>query len=127
MANVINWFEIPAKDFDRACNFYEKVLGGTVQKIEPSDEIPYQMAFLPGYDQNSGEVGGAVVTGEGYEPSTTGSVIYLNGGDDLAVPLGRVENAGGKVIVPKTAIGENGFFAQFTDSEGNRVAFHSMG
>ena len=37
MANVINWFEIPAKDFDRACSFYEKVLDGTVQKIPASE------------------------------------------------------------------------------------------
>ncbi len=127
MANVINWFEIPAKDFNRACSFYEKVLDGSVQKIPASDEMPIDMGFLPGYDQTSGDVGGAVVTGEGYEPSATGSIIYLNGGDDLAVPLNRVESAGGKVLVPKTSIGENGFFAQFMDSEGNRVALHSMG
>jgi len=33
---------------------------------------------------------------------------------------------GGKVIMPKMDIQENGFIAQFTDTEGNRVAFHSM-
>jgi len=126
MANVINWFEIPAKDFNRACSFYEELLGGSVHKIEASPEMPLKMGFLPGYDQNSGEVGGAVVAGEGYEPSATGSVVYLNGGDDLSGTLGKVESAGGKVVLPKTAIGENGFIAQFMDSEGNRVALHSM-
>ena len=51
---------------------------------------------------------------------------YLNGGDDLDVPLSRVEAAGGQVILPKTSIGPNGFMARFIDTEGNRVAFHSM-
>jgi len=49
-------------------------------------------------------------------------------GNDLSVPLGRVESAGGKVILPKTGIGENrGFIALFIDTEGNKVGFHSVG
>lgn len=123
MSNVINWFEIPAKDFDRACKFYEKVLNGTVQLMETPDDS--KMGFLPGAVQ--GEVSGAVVWADGYNPSQDGSVVYLNGGEDLSVPLKRVEEAGGKVLIPKTSIGENGYFAQFLDCEGNRVAFHSMG
>ena len=124
MANVINWFEIPAKNFSRACKFYEEVLNGTVQVMD-AGEMPIQMGFLPGFEPGNG-VGGAVVHGEGYEPTTTGSLVYLNGGDDLSAPLGRVEQAGGQVVMPKTAIGENGFMAQFIDCEGNRVALHSM-
>lgn len=122
MSNVINWFEIPAKDFDRACKFYGNVLDGEVQKFETGN--PTQMGFLPG--TGPGVVGGAIVAGDGNNPSDKGSVVYLNGGDDLSVPLARVEAAGGKVVMPKTNIGENGFIAQFMDTEGNRVAFHSM-
>lgn len=124
MANVINWFEIPAKNFSRACKFYEQVLNGTVQ-VMPAGEMPLQMGFLPGYEPGNG-VGGAVVAGEGYEPSSAGSVVYLNGGEDLSGPLSRVEAAGGQVVVPKTSIGENGYIAHFIDCEGNRVALHSM-
>jgi predicted enzyme related to lactoylglutathione lyase len=40
--------------------------------------------------------------------------------------LSRIEKAGGLGVIPKTAIGENGYVAIFPDSEGNRVAFHSM-
>ena len=82
------------------------------------------MGFLPGFE--TGEVGGAIVEGEGYEPAASGSIVYLNGGDDLATPLSRVESAGGKVVVDKMDIGENGYIAQFMDTEGNRVALHSM-
>ena len=88
------------------------------------DEL--RLGFLPNWNQQEGGVGGAVVSGEGYEPSDKGSIVYLNGGEDLAGPLEKVEAAGGKVVIPKTSIGENGFFAHFIDTEGNRVAFHSM-
>jgi uncharacterized protein len=121
MANVINWFEIPAKNFDRACDFYSKVLEGDIHKI---DSPMGQMGFLPGFAPS--EVGGAIVKAEGYEPSGKGSVVYLNGGADLSAPLERVEKAGGKIVMPKTSIGENGFMAHFIDTEGNRVALHSM-
>lgn len=124
MANVISWFEIPAKNFNRACKFYGEVLDGTVQVMDVGD-MPIQMGFLPGFEPGNG-VGGAVVSGEGYEPTSAGALVYLNGGDDLSVPLSRVEAAGGKVVLPKTSIGENGFMAYFIDTEGNRVAFHSM-
>jgi predicted enzyme related to lactoylglutathione lyase len=33
MANAINWFEIPAKNFDRAKSFYETVLGIKIQLV----------------------------------------------------------------------------------------------
>ena len=122
MANVINWFEIPAKNFERACAFYAQVLGGEIHPIDGPTGT--RMGFLPGTVQDS--VGGAVVAGQGYEPSAKGSVVYLNGGEDLGVPLARVEAAGGKVILPKTPIGQNGFMAHFQDTEGNRVALHSM-
>ena len=120
MANVINWFEIPAADYDRASTFYSKVLKGDVQHMEMMN---IKMAFLPMEGEG---VGGAVVSGEGYKPSADGPVLYLNGGDDLSVPLSRVEEAGGQVVLPKTKISDEiGYFAFFIDSEGNRIAFHS--
>ncbi len=124
MSNVINWFEIPASNFERACEFYNNVLGGTIQVMDTGDN-PMQMGFFPGHS-GEGEVGGAVVSGEGYKPSAEGAVVYLNAGNDLTEPLSRIEDAGGKVLSPKTAIGENGFIAHFMDTEGNRVALHSM-
>lgn len=120
MANAINWFEIPAANLERAMTFYGKVLDGAIHK----DTIGgFQMGFLPMEGEG---VGGALVAGEGYEPSANGSVVYLNGGEDLSTPLARVEAAGGTVVVPKTKISDEiGFFAMFMDSEGNKIAFHS--
>jgi predicted enzyme related to lactoylglutathione lyase len=121
MKNAINWFEIPVKDFARAKKFYEALFGAPVVEM-PSPDFKYGM--LPS-DMQEG-VGGGLVQGEGYEPSDKGTMVYLNGGEDLAVPLSKVEKAGGKILLPKTAIGENGFMAHFLDTEGNKVALHSM-
>ncbi len=64
----------------------------------------------------------------GQRPGPMGTIIYLNGGDDLSVPLARVAPAGGAVIVPKTTISpEIGCFAVFRDSEGNHVGLFSRG
>jgi len=56
----------------------------------------------------------------------TGALIYLNVGDDLSVSLSKVEAAGGKILLPKTSIGPNGFMTHIADTEGNKIALHSM-
>jgi predicted enzyme related to lactoylglutathione lyase len=122
MKNAINWFEIPVKDFDKAKKFYETVLGADLPVMEA---MGMKSAFFPAALETGG-IGGCIIQGEGYEPSSKGSLVYLNGGDDLGVPLGKVEAAGGKILLPKTAIGPNGFMAHFTDIEGNKVGLHSM-
>ncbi|MGQ3054298.1 MAG: VOC family protein [Roseateles sp.] len=119
--HAINWFEIPVTDFDRAKAFYETVLG---LRIETMEMGPMKMGML---SSDPDVVGGAIVQGEGCTPSQQGTIVYLNGGDDLADKLARVEGAGGSVAVPKTDIGSGfGFFAHFIDSEGNKLGFHSM-
>jgi len=120
--HAVNWFEIPVIDFERAKTFYETVLG---RPIESMSMGPVTMGMLSSDPEG---VGGAIVKGDGGAPSQQGTTIYLNGGDDLAPILGRVESAGGKIAVPKTEIGNNfGFFAHFVDTEGNKVGLHSMG
>lgn len=121
MKNAINWFEIPVTNFARAKKFYETILGGTITEI-PHPQLKY--GLLPADIENG--VGGGLVQGEGFKPSADGSLIYLNGGDDLSVALSKVEKAGGKIIMPKTSIGPNGFMAHFFDTEGNKMALHSM-
>jgi uncharacterized protein len=121
MKNAINWFEIPVADFERALTFYSKVLNTKIEEM-PFPEGRYGIIA---YDDQG--VGGGLVYGHGYEPSDKGAIVYLNGGEDLNDPLSRVEEAGGKVVLSKTPIGSNGFMAFFMDTEGNKVALHSMG
>ena len=51
----------------------------------------------------------------------------MNGGEDLNQVLNRVESSGGRVLLPKQQINEDaGYFALFIDSEGNKLALHSI-
>lgn len=121
MKNAINWFEIPALDFNRAVKFYSDILSFNMHVTKM---MGYDMGF---FDVSGGGVGGAVVCGEGYFPSHKGSLVYLNAQPNLQVALDRVENAGGSILVPKTLINEElGYFAFITDTEGNKIALHSM-
>lgn len=118
--NAIHWFEITALDLDRAVRFYNHVLGINLQVMD------FMGCLMAGFPSDCGGVGGALIKHENLKPGADGTCVYLDGGEDLAGPLGRVEAAGGTVILPKMAIGEHGFCAQFIDCEGNRVGLHSM-
>ena len=119
MKNTINWFEIPATDFDRAVRFYS-----TVFNVQLHNELVMgvQSAIFPGDGEES--VNGAIVFGDHYAPSSSGSVVYLNADHQLDAILSRIETAGGKILLPATDIGF-GFIAHFLDTEGNRVGLHS--
>lgn len=121
MKNAISWFEIPVKNFERAMAFYNTMLDTEIKEMH----MPGVKYGMFAYDEDNNGVGGGLVEMEGATPSAEGVTIYLNGGDNLSLPLSRVEAAGGKVVMPKTDIGENGFMAQLIDTEGNKVALHS--
>jgi len=120
--NALNWFEISVSDIARAKIFYEAVFG---IQMHQEEMMGMQMAYFPFEDMN-GKVAGALVQSELHKPSMDGAKIYLNGNPDLSNALGKVAAAGGKVIMPKTFIGDNvGHMAFFIDTEGNSVALHS--
>jgi predicted enzyme related to lactoylglutathione lyase len=121
--NAINWFEIPVKDIARAKKFYENIFE---IKMEEMEMPGMKYAMFP-FDPAVGKVAGGLAQSPMHVPGTTGSILYLNGNPDLQNVLNRVEGAGGKITMPKTSLGENGFMAFITDTEGNSVALHSNG
>jgi len=122
MANVFNWIEIPATDFNRAKNFYTTILNA---EMHVEEMMGTKMAFFNMGEDQTG-VGGSICTGEDYRPSTDGTLAYLDGGDDLVNVLNRIENAGGNIVMPKTKItDEIGYIAFFIDTEGNKIGLHS--
>jgi len=123
--NAISWFEIPAIDLNRAQKFYETIFN--IQMV-PLDTPNFQMRMFPIEDMMNG-IGGAISKAEGfYQPSATdGTLVYLNANPDVQNVLDKIEAAGGKIIVPKTQISpEYGYMAVFVDTEGNRIALHSV-
>lgn len=123
--NSINWFEIPVTDIDRAQAFYSRLLARDLTRAPSNGEADFVM--LPA-GQGAEDVSGALVRGHG-TPSATGTMIYLaaqhaEGGLDGC--LARAVEAGGGVVVPRTDIGEHGFFGVIADTEGNHVGLHAM-
>ena len=119
--NSLNWFEISVKDVKRAKKFYDSVFGIKMQEMEM---MGMKMAFFPWKD-GSGKANGGICESKMHKPSKDGVKVYLNGNPDLKKALSKVEKAGGKITMPKTNIGGNGFMAFFTDSEGNSIGLHS--
>lgn len=122
--NAISWFEIPVADLSRAKAFYEAIFEFS---MIPMDLPNLKMCMFP--IENMMGVGGALIDSGGYHiPSATeGTLIYLNANPDVQLVLNRIEAAGGKILVPKTEITpEYGYMAVFLDSEGNRIALHSI-
>ena len=119
--NPVNWFEIPVTDMERAKKFYESVLDVELSMLSMG---PMQMFQFPMVDDTYGSAG-TLVQAEGYKPSHDGTLVYFSVGD-IDGTLGKVIASGGKTILPKMSIAEYGFVAHFEDSEGNKVALHSM-
>jgi predicted enzyme related to lactoylglutathione lyase/uncharacterized protein YndB with AHSA1/START domain len=122
--NQIVWCDIPVKDLDRAIRFYSAVLGAPVKK-EQCEGMTF--AVLPHADEHG--VSGCLTTGcEGSksEPSQNGPLLYFNCQGRLDQAVAAAEPNGGKVLQPKHPIGPYGFRAVVRDSEGNRIALHSM-
>lgn len=124
MKHAVNWFEIPVKNYERAKQFYTTVMNSEITDFHmPEQNMKYGMFA---HDRDNNGVGGGLIEAEGQNPSADGCILYLNGGEDLSIPLGKIESAGGKILIQKTDIGEHGFMAQFLDTEGNRMALHSF-
>lgn len=121
--NYVGWFEIPVEDMQRAKAFYEKVFDTKIDIHELGD---FTMGWFPGAGEKPG-ASGSLVKHQMYKPSATdGPLIYFSCAD-LATELARVEGAGGIILQPKTEIGGgHGFMALMKDTEGNRIALHSL-
>jgi hypothetical protein len=122
MVNSVNWFEIPVVDMKRAIDFYKSIFTCDFQEMEVGPKL---VAMFSGADPADPGATGALVKGEDYVPSETGSIVYFPC-EDVDNELGKTEKAGGQVLLPKTSIGEFGFIAHFLDCEGNRVGLHSV-
>lgn len=118
----VGWFEIPATNMDRATLFYETVFETSLQR---SNLGGLEMAWFGRGEGTMGASGALVLQAEFYKPSTDGVLVYFSSAD-VSNELARIEDAGGKILMPKKLIAEDiGYMALFTDSEGNRIALHS--
>lgn len=120
----VSHFEIPADDMDRARKFYSKVFGWEISAYSPE----YFMAGTTEVDKNRmvikhGEINGGI---QKRGPRAKNPTVVLMT-DSIEQSLKDVVAAGGKTAIAKEPIGDMGFYAQFDDSEGNRIGlFETM-
>lgn len=118
---VAVWFEIPASDFERAIRFYETLFATPLKRFARG---PHAMAIFP-YERPG--VSGCIVPAQPALCGASGPVIFLNADGRLDEMLEEVYTAGGRIVTPRTDIGEGmGWFAHIIDSEGNRIGLHTI-
>ena len=119
--NKLEWFEIPATNFQRAVDFYQRVFDVNLN-VRPFG--PFQMGV---FGPNEGAGVGCVIHGEGYVPGADGVVIYLDANPSIDAVLARIVPAGGTIKSDKVVLPENhGVIAYFVDTEGNRLGLHAL-
>jgi len=124
---MVGWFEIPVRDMGRAAKFYNEVFQINIA-IHDMGELT--MGWFPFADDQDakGAAGSLVYHKDVYTPSMQGTLVYFTSrSGDINDELSRIEKAGGKILKPKTQITpDHGYMALFMDTEGNRVALHSL-
>lgn len=120
--NAVAWFEIPVRDIDRAQTFYASLLGAPLRREAMGANT---LAVFP---YSGSGVGGCLMAGaDVVEPSSSGTLVFLDAGPSLDAALARVDAAGGRVATPKVQLPDGmGCYAHITDTEGNRVGLHAM-
>jgi predicted enzyme related to lactoylglutathione lyase len=110
-------FEVPFDDADRARQFYADVFSW---QITPMPEMQYNIVSTgpvsnEGMPSEPGYIGGGMA--ERQAPLTS-PVITIEV-DDIDATVNAIEKNGGAAVGEKLAVGEMGWAAYFTDSEGN--------
>ena len=114
--NKLRHFDIHASDVRRAREFYERIFDWKFVSYPGADEF-YQVRAA------DGEVIGAIA-GRKYNVHSRDVLGFecSISVDDVDATARKVEDAGGKTLMPKTAIRGVGWIAKFMDSEGNLFA-----
>jgi uncharacterized protein len=113
------WNELMTPDAKRAIEFYTKLLGWTTEKMDMGPNGTYTILKV-------GErgVGGVMeMKGpewEGIPPHWMGYIAV----DDIEASTKKVEQLGGKVIVPVTPIPNVGYFSVIEDPTGAKTALY---
>jgi len=118
MSGRVVHFEIPFDDGDRARRFYTGAFGWQLQELP---EMGYTLVSTgPNGEQGPlepGFINGGILQRGG---QITGPVITIDV-DDIDQALATIEGLGGTTVVGRQAVGDMGFTAYATDTEGNTI------
>ena len=118
--NKVVHFEIPYDNEDRAKKFYQNVFGWQITKMPDMD---YSMVTTVDSDPQTmrPKTPGAINGGMLKKDSTGPYPILVIDVEDCDAHVAKAEAAGGKVVIPKFAIGNFGYYARIVDTEGNII------
>lgn len=110
--NKVVHFEIPADDTARAVDFYKKVFNWRIDTWE--GPVEYHL-ITAGADDEPGINGAITRRGEN---QTTVNTVEVDSVDDY---IKKIEEAGGRIVLPKMPVPGVGWMAYFEDTEGNKM------
>ena len=119
--NPVGWFEIYVQDVTRAKAFYETVFATHLERLESPG---IEMWAFPMHRDAAGAAG-SLVKYEGYPSGGNSTLVYFTCAD-CATEARRATASGGAIFKDKFSIGQYGFIALVTDTEGNMIGLHSM-
>jgi len=123
--NPVGWFEIYVQDMNRARAFYQAVFAVKLEKLPWPDPEMWCWPMSPDCSKPVSGAPGALVHMPGCPSGGNSTLVYFSC-EDCAVEESRVVPSGGQVCKSKFSIGEHGFIALVTDTEGNMIGLHSM-
>jgi predicted enzyme related to lactoylglutathione lyase len=119
MDSVVH-FEIPAKDVKRASAFYAKAFGWTFTQF-PGFEY-WSVGTTPSDKDGRPTSPGAINGGMGKKGvMAPKQVVVTIGVPDIDRALANVKKLGGKQVGKKQPVGDMGWAAYFSDTEGNVI------
>jgi predicted enzyme related to lactoylglutathione lyase len=118
----VTHFEIPAKDPKKASAFYGKAFGWQFNQYPGFEywSIGTTMSDQMGRPTSPGSING----GMGKKSATLKVPTVTVSVSDIDGTLANIKKLGGKVVEKKTAVGDMGFTAYFTDPEGNVIGLY---
>jgi uncharacterized protein len=117
MTGRVVHFEVPFDDGDRARDFYKEVFDW---QIQPMPEMNYTIVSTgPTGDQGMPSEPGFIGGGMMQRQAPVNSPVITIAVDDIDATVNAIEKHGGAAVGEKMAVGDMGFAAYFSDSEGN--------
>ena len=117
-------FEIPADDVERAKRFYNDLFRWKIEKWPGTDgggnnspsNMEYWMISTTDDKGNKASIGGGLMKRQDPQQQQITNFIDVKSVDEYS---SKIERLGGKVVVPKMAVPNMGYFAVCRDTENN--------